>query len=83
MVMKVYIFDTYLSDDYKILLEDDPTYNSEIKTSKSLTEFMEVLMKWIKRLLKWSDDIEINEMSMLMKELKIRDCLCATKYIAY
>ena len=81
--MKVHIFDTYLSEDYKILLEDDPVYNSEIKTSKSLSEFMEILMKWIKKLLKWSDDIEINEMTMLMKELKIRDCLCATKYIAY
>ena len=81
--MKVHIFDTYLSEDYKIILEDDPMYNDEIKNSKSLTEYMEVLLKWVKRLLKWSNDIEINEMNILMKELKIRDCLCATKYIAY
>ena len=53
---KAYIWDGYLSEDFKVQLEEDEEFNSEIQQSKSISGYMDILMKGIKKLLKWDDD---------------------------
>ena len=47
--MKVHIVDNYVSEDFKILLDDDDAYNAEVRGAGSMVDFMEILMKYIKK----------------------------------
>ena len=81
--MKMYVFQNYVSSNFKLLLESKPEYNMEIGATQSLREYMVVLSKWIKTLLKWTPEIEVDESLTVLKTLEVRHCLCATLYVSY
>ena len=81
--MKMYIFQNYVSSSFKLLLESKREFNLESGDTQSLREYMVVLSRHIKVLLKWSPEIEVDECLSALKSLQIRHCLCATLYVSY
>ena len=81
--MKMYVFQNYVSNNFKLLLESKQEYNLEISATQSLRAYMVVLSRHIKVLLKWSPEIGVDESLTVLKTLQIRHCLCATLYVSY